>query len=953
LQLDARASTERLGTTIGGRWRLERILGVGASATVFAATDPAGQRAAVKVLHTGALVDEEVRARFAREAALVARLDHPGIVRLLDHDTSDPAAAYLAMELLAGETLGARAARLGTIPLGELLAIAEQVLDALAAAHGAGVVHRDLKPENVFVTTDGSVRLLDFGIARLLGPSRGPGTRASLTLGTAAYMSPEQAQGRNDEVDARTDLFALGAILFRLLSGRRLHEARTDAELIAAMATRPAPAFATVCPEAPRDLAAVIDTALGFDRQARYPDAATMRRDVQAVRTGQAPPHARSRLVAAAMPTVASGILDASPREATPAPSAPAGTAAPAAPAPEAGGEALDRVGTTIAGRYRIDRLLGSGGMGAVYRAEHVLMRKTVALKVLHREMTLVPEVVARFEREAFAASRIDHPNVVAATDFGQLEDGGFYLVLEFVEGRSLRAVLDAEGALAPDRAARIAAQIASALAEAHAQGIVHRDLKPDNVMLIERPENPEHVKVLDFGIAKVTANDLAGQPALTRFGSVFGTPEYMSPEQAMGTTVDHRADLYALGVLLYEMLAGETPFHDDDLMALLARQMTAPPPPLPASVPPALRAVVDRLLAKRPEERPPSADAVVAALAPLAGVGGARPAPAGLAALARPAPPAAAFGAATAPWKLWLRDAARRTLVATRRALAASGPALAALRGALLRPARLGGRTLPGWALVLAALALVLGGVLGVTLLAPGPAPVAGLAAASANDRSGAAASARRIAIIQARPEAERTGSDWRALALEHAAHEDLGSALNATRRALAAEPRLAKDPALVALVRRAADDPEQVVRALDLAADLGSAGADVLYDVWRAAQGDPTRRTAATLAEERLARPEVRSQASEALAIALELRPGKTCLEYKKLMPKAVEHADARAEPYLAKLAKKELCRGGRFSFRQFDCWACLRPEATLPAALERARRTPAPRFDAAPTP
>lgn len=948
MQLDVRASTDRLGTTVGGRWRLERVLGAGASATVFAATDPSGQRAAVKVLHSGVTVDEEVRARFAREADLTARLDHPGIVRLLDHDTSDPSAAYLAMELLEGETLGARAARPGALPLDELLAIAEQVLDALGAAHSVGVVHRDLKPENVFVTTDGSVRLLDFGIARLLGPGRGPGTRAGLTLGTAAYMSPEQAQGRNDEVDARTDLFALGAILFRLVSGRRLHEARTDAELIAAMATRPAPAFATVCPEAPRDLGAVIDTALGFDRQARYPDAATMRRDVQALRAGHAPPHARSLLAAAAMPTVASGILDASPREVPPAPLAPAGAAAPVAPAPEAGDGALDRVGTTVAGRYRIDRLLGSGGMGAVYRAEHVLMRKTVALKVLHREMTLVPEVVARFEREAIAASRVDHPNVVAATDFGKLEDGGFYLVLEFVEGRSLRAVLDAEGALAPDRAARIAAQIASALAEAHAQGIVHRDLKPDNVMLVERPENPEHVKVLDFGIAKVAANDLAGQPALTRFGSVFGTPEYMSPEQAMGTTVDHRADLYALGVLLHEMLAGETPFHDQDLMALLARQMTAPPPPLPTSVPPALRAVVARLLAKRPEERPPSADAVVAALLPIAGAGGAPPAPAGL---ARPAPPAVAFGAATTPWKRWLRDAARHALAATRRALAASGPALAALQAALLRPVCLGRRALPGWALGVAALALILGGVLGATLLAPGREPVAGLDAAPSSERSGATASARAIAIIQARPEAERTASDWRALALEHAAHQDLGSALAAVRRVLAAEPRLAKDPTLIALVRRAADDPEQVVRALDLAAELGGPGADVLYDVWSAAQGDPVRRTAATLAEERLARSEVRSQASEALAIALELRPGKTCLEYKKLLPRAVEHADARAEPYLAKLSKKELCRGGRFSFRQLDCWACLRPEASLPAALERARRTPAPRFDAAP--
>jgi len=394
------------------------VIGAGASATVFAATDAEGRRAAVKVLHTRVTVNDELASRFLREADLTARLDHPGIVRLLDHDTRDPTAAYLAMELLEGETLGERARRLGPLPLDELLGLADQVLDALAAAHAVGVIHRDLKPENVFVTADGSARLLDFGIARLVGPGQGPGTRAGLTLGTAAFMSPEQALGRNEEVDARTDLFALGAILFLLLSGRRIHEAPTDGEIVAAMATRPAPALASVCPDVPAGVAAIVDVALGFDRNARYPDARTMQRDVQAVRAGRPPPHARSVLAAVTSPTVAPGSLAASPREDAPA---------PGAPAPDAGDGASDLVGVTVAGRYRIDRLLGSGGMGAVYRAEHVHMRKTVALKVLHREMTLVPEVVARFEREAIAASRVDHPNVVAATDFGKLEDGGFY----------------------------------------------------------------------------------------------------------------------------------------------------------------------------------------------------------------------------------------------------------------------------------------------------------------------------------------------------------------------------------------------------------------------------------------------------------------------------------------------------------------------------------------------
>src|SRR5258708_4468984 len=170
--------------------------------------------------------------------------------------------------------------------------------------------------------------------------------------------------------------------------------------------------------------------------------------------------------------------------------------------------------------------------MGAVYRAEHVLMKKPVAVKVLHREMTVMGEVVKRFEREAVAAGRIEHPNVAVATDFGKLDDGAFYLVLEYAPGRSLTKALKEDGAFAVERALLIARQVAAGLGAAHEAGIVHRDLKPDNIMLTERGGTKDFVKVLDFGIAKVMATDEGGS-ALTRLGSVFGTPQYMSPEQA------------------------------------------------------------------------------------------------------------------------------------------------------------------------------------------------------------------------------------------------------------------------------------------------------------------------------------------------------------------------------------------------------------------------------------
>ncbi len=280
-------------------------------------------------------------------------------------------------------------------------------------------------------------------------------------------------------------------------------------------------------------------------------------------------------------------------------------------------------IGSIISDRYLIERLLGEGGMGAVYQAEHTLMRKRMAIKVLHPEMTRLPEVVARFEREAMAAAHIDHPHVVTATDFGKLDDGSFFLALEFVEGGSLRELI-AKGRLELGRALHIARQIASALQRAHSLKIVHRDLKPENVMLVERDGDPDFVKVLDFGIAKVQMGELgtnnrAGpeQSVLTQAGMIYGTPEYMAPEQALGQSVDARADLYALGVIVYEMLTGHRPFEAESKVALLGMQVTAPVPAMvtkcaDSNVPPDVEALVGRLLAKEARERTADAREII-----------------------------------------------------------------------------------------------------------------------------------------------------------------------------------------------------------------------------------------------------------------------------------------------------------------------------------------------------
>ncbi len=265
-------------------------------AAVYAADDPTGARAAVKLLHPEMGLRRETRERFIREAAAATSVGHPGAVTVLEQGQHGDT-IYLVMELLLGESLGERARRHGRLPVAEVLSILDQVLDVLAAAHAKGIIHRDLKPENLFLTADGRIKVLDFGLARCLAASSKEFlTRTGMALGTLPYMAPEQALGRRDDVDARADLFSLGATAFRVLSGRRVHDAPSEAELLMAMASQPAPSLATVAPDVPADLCLIVDRSLAFAKEARYPDALTMQCDVRAVAAGQRPGFAVERL---------------------------------------------------------------------------------------------------------------------------------------------------------------------------------------------------------------------------------------------------------------------------------------------------------------------------------------------------------------------------------------------------------------------------------------------------------------------------------------------------------------------------------------------------------------------------------------------------------------------------------------------------------------------------------
>jgi eukaryotic-like serine/threonine-protein kinase len=669
----------------------------------------------------------------------------------------------------------------------------------------------------------------------------------------------------------------------------------------------------------------------------------------------------------------------------TPAPATGAADAVAQAPEDDLGVDDSSAllVGQVVADRYRIVELLGRGGMGAVYRADHVHIRKSFALKVLHRELTHHAEAVKRFEREAIAAARIDHPNVATAIDFGRLESGAFFLVLDYVQGQSLRRLLEDEQQLPELRALRIARQIASALAAAHAAGIVHRDLKPDNVMLVEAGTESDFVKVLDFGIAKLRTEDIADEPAITRFGTVFGTPEYMSPEQALGQTVDVRSDLYTLGIMLYEMLVGKTPFADEQLVIILTRQMTEPPAPLPDTVSTETRQLVMQLLEKQPDGRPATAelvfqnlDTIVSSMLNVSGSHALTPTAlqprgVGAAAIATSETLYAKVDAGAVPIRR-----ARSTESELRVDLPATGLATAARNPSLppwvRRQVTVAGRRIP---LVLLAM--------GATMLAASAIGIWGLWAVFARhgDQGDVHAEAPLLSALlgddaetkqlkswmeqatngdpvalqqlEARPESARTATEWAALGAGRAHEKQWSAMVVAYDRALQTDPKLLLGKHALANVLLAAMDAQASQAALELAARrFGGSGADLIYAALESgATGRPSkvdRRKAKSLLEANTLSP----QASPALRVALKLDAARSCSEYKSLLAEVAAVGDQRCTRSLKKLTHDRGC--GILDLQ--DCYPCLRGSRALADAIETTKARPSPVFlepqpDAAP--
>jgi serine/threonine protein kinase/Tol biopolymer transport system component len=584
-----------IGSTVSHYQVLER-LGGGGMGVVYKAWDSRLERfAALKLLAAGrGEVDD--RRRFLREAQAASNLDHPNVCTVYEAGESADGQIFIAMAFCDGESLAVRLRR-GPLPVGEALDLAAQVAAGLQAAHDKGIVHRDIKPGNIMLVAGGRAVIVDFGIAQLAEQSRL--TRAGALMGTPAYVAPELLLGKT--ADARSDIWSLGVMLYEMVTGRLPFDGADDRAMVAAILGGNLLPLARLRSDLPPDLDRILAGALARQPADRFRHAGELGAGLRAVA-------ATSRLPSAGEPSAdraPAGDLTGGRSSETLVERRrhPRGAAAGASPL---AGEAL--IGCMVS-HFRILEVLGGGGMGIVYKAEDTQLERTIALKFLPPELTRDPEAKARFLQEARAASALDHPNICTIHEIGETPAGQLFLAMACYDGETLKKRL-AGGPLPLAQVEDFGLQICHGLAKAHHQGIVHRDVKPANLMIT----GDGIVKILDFGLAK-----LAGAAAITRAGSVLGTPAYMSPEQARGEEVDARTDLWALGAVLYEMAAGRRPFPGDHHQAVLHLLLHGEPEPLVrwrSDAPRELARVIGCLLAKDPAQRYQSAVEAAGALA-------------------------------------------------------------------------------------------------------------------------------------------------------------------------------------------------------------------------------------------------------------------------------------------------------------------------------------------------
>lgn len=600
-----------------------------------------------KVLHS--VEDQGVHRRFLDEAKVVVRLNHANLVQVFDAGAVDEE-YYLAMELVEGKDLRAvwnRCAQLHRrIPVDVAIFVIREILRGLEYAHDAfslDLVHRDISPPNLLVGYRGEVKLTDFGLAK--SAIKREMTSPGVVFGRYSYLAPEQAKGM--PADRRTDVYACGIVLWELLTGRQLFPSsgRSHQQALTSVRNPKVKAPSSLVPGIPDGFDAVVLRALAKNPKERYQAAGELRaalskalgshfpgcdadrvgefmrdifareyrlegRDVAALsqkdfsglRSAAAHTSAISISDAVVVEGEGTGTMKLRDSEIIELDDAKRswGTAQNVRDA------AKSWVGKIVGRRYRLEGIIGIGGMGAVYRAKHLALGKTFALKILHRVYTRDADIVTRFQREARAASQTGHPNIIDILDIGTTDEQDVYFVMELLEGRTLAEVAATEGPMAVRRVIHIARQICRALAAAHEVGIIHRDLKSENIVLVSRGKDPDFVKVLDFGICKTASSDADRSSP----GVVMGSPDYMAPEQGAGVEATVASDIYAVGCIVYEMLAGRLPFRGRNAIDVLMQKGAREPELVTehrAEVPVPLAEALARCLRRTPQDRPPS----------------------------------------------------------------------------------------------------------------------------------------------------------------------------------------------------------------------------------------------------------------------------------------------------------------------------------------------------------
>lgn len=523
-----------------GRYELLDRIGKGGMGVVYRARDTQLDRlVAVKMLLADLDADSEISTRFLREARAAGELNHRNIIQIYDFG-EDGGRAFIVMELLEGQSLNEFLKDNPDLSLARKLEIMTCVCDGLAFSHARSTIHRDLKPGNLFITNDGQVKVLDFGLAKVASSKL---TRSGLVFGTPDYMSPEQVRGK--AVDERSDIFSLGAVFYQMLSGRKPFAAKSLPEVMRKVLTEdPLPLTHA---DAPPSLARLIARLLEKEPLKRYQRVEEVVRDLRNIDPDEE-----------AEAASASG----DPRQ-------------------------IDR--------YQIEEQLGRGGMGVVYRARDPVLDRDVAIKSMLVDFGHDPDARARFQQEARAAARLQHPNIVTIYEFGEKDDSP-YLIMEYLGGEDLEGMERSQTPPGLARGLEIIGQLCDGLDFAHQQGVVHRDIKPGNVRVLDDGT----VKLLDFGIATIQAVARGQETA-------GGSSGYTSPEMLAGETVDARSDLFSVGVVAYELLTGRQPFTGDSATAVAYQILHEDPPSarsLVPELPPSIDAVLERALAKSPEAR-------------------------------------------------------------------------------------------------------------------------------------------------------------------------------------------------------------------------------------------------------------------------------------------------------------------------------------------------------------